>query len=89
MAAQEPCTCASCAPVNTEVICQTMAQSAMRFNEGSNQSASMSISNGIHLQHQYNTQAQQALESTNNSRLISDVLLALAAGRNIPNTPVS
>lgn len=83
MAEREPCTCQSCNPVNTEVICETMAQGMARFNEASNQNASMSISNGIHLQHAYNTQAQQQLESTNASRASSDAVI-LAALNKIP-----
>ena len=78
---QEQCNCTNCGPLSSEVVCMTFAQTASRFNEQAASNSAMAISNGTHLQHAYNTQSQQQLESTNNSRLVSDILLAIAAGR--------
>ena len=78
---QEPCTCASCAPVNTEVICQTFAQSAMRYSDGSSTAALLAINANQHLTNQFTAQAQQQLESTNASRQAGDQLLGQLLSR--------
>lgn len=66
---EEKCTCDACSPINNDVICQTMAQSAMRFNEGGNQSALMAINNQQNLQSMFNVKAQQTLERDHGERL--------------------
>ena len=71
------CNCQSCQPINTEVICQTFSQSAMRYNEGSSTAALLAINANQHLTNQFTAQAQQQLESTNASRQSADQLLAL------------
>ena len=85
MADQEPCTCASCQPINTEVICQTFSQSAMRYNDGSSTAALNAINANQHLTNQFTAQAQQQLESTNASRQASDQLLVALLDK-IPST---
>lgn len=89
MADESKCECNSCSQINVDVICQTFAQTASRFNEQASANSAMAISNGTHLQHSYNTQSQQQLESTNNSRLVSDILLAVAAGRQPAQLPTT
>lgn len=86
---ESKCGCNPCSQINTDVICQNFSQTAMRYNDGSSTAALNAINANQHLTNQFTAQAQQQLESTNNSRMVSDILLALAAGRNVPNVPTT
>ena len=65
---REPCSCNPCGEINDNVVCQTFAQSASRFNEASNQAAAMAINNQQNLQNMYNAKAQQTLEKGSGER---------------------
>ena len=81
MAAENKCTCDSCSPINVDAICQTFAQSAMRYSEGASTAALLAINANQHLTNQFTAQAQQQLESMNASRQSSDQLLAQMLAR--------
>ncbi len=74
------CTCSTCDPINNEVICQTFAQTAMRYNDGSAHAALMGLNTQQNLQAMFNVQAQQGLESSNESRLAEAILMLSKVG---------
>jgi len=75
------CSCDPCGEINTKVICDTFAQSAMRYSDGSSTAALMAINANQHLTNQFTAQAQQQLESTNASRQGADQLLGQMLSR--------
>lgn len=81
MAQENRCSCEPCSEINTSVICQTFAQSAMRYSDGSSTAALLAINANQHLTNQFTAQAQQQLESTNASRQAGDQLLGQLLSR--------
>ena len=81
MADREFCNCRSCDPVNTEAICQSLAQTMTRYNDSASQTASIANANNVSLQHQYTSSAQNAISGSQGDKLISQ-LASLMALRN-------
>lgn len=66
---QEMCSCASCPPIVTEVVCNMLAQTAARHNDSSSHASIMAINNQQNAQGMYNAKVQQTLERDGGERL--------------------